>query len=34
MMKKLQKFFNNLLDLIFKPKKDYKPKAPRLIRVK
>lgn len=33
-MKQLQKFFNNLLDLIFKPKKDYKTKAPRLRRVK
>ena len=33
-MKKLKKLFNSFLDLVFKPKKDYKTKAPRLRRVK
>ena len=33
-MKQLKKLFNSLLDLIFKPKKDYKNKAPRLRRIK
>lgn len=32
-MKQLKKFLNSFLDLIFKPKKDFK-KAPRLRRVK